>query len=95
MLQNLSAPREVLQNLPPDLRVVFYDMNGTRCLSVNEARTSSGSSSTDLKSPLKAKAMNEWIKTCKDDICNAIKDVYVGVIVVVGIGEYGVGLDKQ
>ena len=90
--QKPTAPRPVLQNLPPDLRVAFYDMNSTRCLSVNEARFLDGKGS---KAQAKSEAMNQWIETCKREFCNAIKDEYLDVIAVVGIGPYAVGLHKK
>ena len=40
-------------------------------------------------------AIDKWLETCKDDVCNAIRDDGLHVICLVGIGPYVTGLDKR
>ena len=40
-------------------------------------------------------AIDKWLETCKDDVCNAIRDDGLHVICLVGIGPYVTGLGKR
>ena len=70
-----------------DVKIGFYNANFSVATIMRTSVAKPGSAHGG--------AIDKWLETCKDDVCNAIRDDGLHVICLVGIGPYVTGLGKR
>ena len=70
-----------------DVKIGFYNANFSATTIMRTSVAKPGSAHGG--------AIDKWLETCKDDVCNAIRDDGLHVICLVGIGPYVTGLGKR